>query len=263
MTAPLSPYSGGFLPTPQSPVPSNASTSVSTSSSSLPHPRSRPLRAGSNKEEAARRYVDEKLLQISRRYTKRYQPAEPGDSVKGYENFREVCKDLNEVVDVIWLSGTPRLQIPYLMNVALSLTTYLPDFPPSPPSTFALLHKMDHAFASLLRGEDIGTGDTLPGLEIGSKNGMSRTDMVRCKSLVESTRVLVVEVINKEPEDEVKEDKSPDQDTDMEVDAEGGYGVDDGDEDYEMEVARVYEHTIEQLNLALAIGVDYDVGNGS
>lgn len=107
MTAPPSQFSGGFLPSPQSPAPSTASTSVSaTTSAALPHPRSRPLRAGSSKEEAARRYVDDKLLHVSRRYTKRFQPAEPDDTVVGYASMREVCKDLNDVVDVLWLSGT-------------------------------------------------------------------------------------------------------------------------------------------------------------
>lgn len=154
-----------------------------------------------------------------------------------------------------------RLQIPYLMNVALAVTIYLPDFPPSPPSTFVLLRKVDHVFASLLRGEDIVTGETLPGVEIGSKNGMSRTEMVRCKSLVEATRILIVEVMNKEPEEDVREEKGSDDETDVDTEAESGYGVNDGDEEYEMDVARVYENTIVQLNLALGSGIDYDIGH--
>ena len=64
----------------------------------------------------------------------------------------------------------------------------------------ALLRKLDHAFASLLKGEDSVSGETLPGLENGrhSKGAMSRTDMVRCKSLVEATRVQIVEVMSKD-----------------------------------------------------------------
>jgi len=94
---------GGFLPDAlPSPVPSNSSTPRS----SLPQPRSQPLRAGSTKEETARRYVEGRLMYISRRYTKKFQPPEPGEEVIGYRSIREVCKDLGEVVDVLWFSGT-------------------------------------------------------------------------------------------------------------------------------------------------------------
>lgn len=96
---------GGFLPDAlPSPAPSNASWSSSTSN--LPHPRSHPLRAGSAKEEAARRYVESRLLHISRRYTKKFQPHDATENVHGYETMTEAAKDLGEVVDVLWLSGT-------------------------------------------------------------------------------------------------------------------------------------------------------------
>jgi hypothetical protein len=96
---------GGFLPQSlPSPAPSNASQS--STASNLPHPRSHPLRAGSAKEEAARRYVERRLLHISRRYTKKFQPPEQGEEVHGYESMTEAAKDLGEVIDVLWLSGT-------------------------------------------------------------------------------------------------------------------------------------------------------------
>jgi hypothetical protein len=94
---------GGFLPDAlPSPVPSNNSVLPS----SLPHPRSQPLRAGSSKEETTRRYVEGRLLHVSRRYTKKFQPPEPGDEVTGYQNICDACKDLGDVVDVLWLSAT-------------------------------------------------------------------------------------------------------------------------------------------------------------
>ena len=96
---------GGFLPqTLPSPSPSN--TSQTSTASNLPHPRSHPLRPGSAKEDAARRYVETRLLHISRRYTKKFQPAQDGETVHGYGSMTEVAKDLSEVVDVLWLSGT-------------------------------------------------------------------------------------------------------------------------------------------------------------
>ncbi len=98
---------GGFLP-PSLPSPAPSNISNSSTRSSLPHPRSHPLRAGSAKEDAARRYVEGRLLHVSRRYTKKFQPIEESeaDDVKGYESMGQVTKDLGEIVDVVWLSGT-------------------------------------------------------------------------------------------------------------------------------------------------------------
>jgi hypothetical protein len=73
--------------------------------------------------------------------------------------------------------GIASLQIPYLLNIAGSVNTYLPAFPPSPKATFGLLRKMDHAFSSLLKGEDNDTGEILPGFEGGMRGGMSKTDV--------------------------------------------------------------------------------------
>jgi hypothetical protein len=129
------------------------------------------------------------------------------------------------------------------MNIALSVTTYLPAFPPSPKASFTLLRKLDHAFASLLKGEDSITGEILPGFSGGKKAGMSKTDMVRCKSLVEATRVSIVDIMSQDPE--------PDQgieESDMETEGEDSSAWDSMEDDkYQMDVARVYEQTITQL----------------
>lgn len=96
---------GGFLhPSLPSPSPSNFSSS--STASNLPHPRANPLRPGSAKEDAARRYVEARLLNVSRRYAKKFQPMEEGDDVTGYVSMSEVAKDLGDIVDVVWLSGT-------------------------------------------------------------------------------------------------------------------------------------------------------------
>ena len=149
--------------------------------------------------------------------------------------------------------------------MALSVTSYLPAFPPAPVSTFSILRKLDHAFASLLKGEDILTGELLPGFETGKRAGMSKTDMVRCKSLVEATRVLIVEVMSKEPEMESEAGEETGTETGAETDA---MSVDvhsawDGVEDkHDMDVARVYEGTIIQLNELLGNGTGCDAGVG-
>jgi hypothetical protein len=53
-----------------------------------------------------RRYVEDKLLHTSRRYVKKFGDPDVGDSVVGYKSFSEVCRDLDGVVNVLWLSGT-------------------------------------------------------------------------------------------------------------------------------------------------------------
>jgi hypothetical protein len=133
-----------------------------------------------------------------------------------------------------------------LLNIAGAVNTYLPAFPPSPKSIFGLLRKLDHAFSSLLKGEDSDTGEILPGFERGMRAGMSKTDMVRCKSLVEATRVLIVDVMNKEPElDEDMEESG------LETDFDEDTGMDAEGQKFEMDTAKVYEQTIVQLEQCL------------
>lgn len=104
---------GGFL---LDALPSPVSINSTASQANLPQPRPHPLRAGSAKEETARRYVEGRLMHVSRLYTKKFQPAEPGDEVIGYTHIRDVCRDLSEIVDVLWLSGT-REPFPDLLGV--------------------------------------------------------------------------------------------------------------------------------------------------
>ena len=113
------PGPGGFLqPTLPSP-PASTATSASPAPPVLPRPRANPLKPGSPKESSFIDYVDNKLLGISRRYEKRYNAdfedeATSGIEGRGYENFGETAKDLEAVIDVVWVSGTRmKPQIPY------------------------------------------------------------------------------------------------------------------------------------------------------
>lgn len=108
MTSNFSPGPGGFIPPGGLPSPAPSSSST-RSVSGLPHPRAKSLRPGSSKEDMVRRYVEERLLEISRRYVKKFGNPEPGDTVVGYKTFGEVCRDLDGVVNVLWLSGTREL----------------------------------------------------------------------------------------------------------------------------------------------------------
>lgn len=122
---------GGFLP-PTLPSPAPSTPRPSTPSL-LPKPRTHPLRAGSAKEATVINHIDTTLLRISRRHAKKfssayYKPDDESNSnanyspesfsargygkgeeegeVQGYESFKEVARDLEGLVDVLWVSGT-------------------------------------------------------------------------------------------------------------------------------------------------------------
>jgi hypothetical protein len=115
---------------------------------------------------------------------------------------------------------------------------YLTGFAPSPRATFRLLGKLDLAFASLLQGRHVETGEPLPGFEKG--RGVSITERVRMKSIVDQTRVCVVEVMgNSEMDEDEDEDKLDiENEVDMEFDA-------------AHEIGQVYDKTISELGDAL------------
>ncbi|KAK4234898.1 hypothetical protein C8A03DRAFT_18275 [Achaetomium macrosporum] len=239
---------GGFT-VPSMPSPAPSSTSTIKSVSGLPHPRSHALRPGSAKEDQVRHFVSDRVNHITRRFLKRTGKAPPGSEVEGYNSMRDLCKDLEGVINIVWLSGTPNLQIPLLLHIAGEFNTWLAGgLPPSPAATFAILHKLDHCFASLLSGEDIETHEPLPGFDGGRRAGMSKTDMVRCRSVVEEARVLIVEVMSRgREEDGVEEDEGSDEDGD----GSDATFLEEDEEKLFMDVARVYENTLVKLGETL------------
>jgi len=225
---------------------------------------------------AFRNYVDKHIAQVQRKYAMKFSGEDDdaddmGGGIAGlglpavrhgrhahgaevgYESFREVARDIEKVVEVVWVSGTPGLQTPYLLTLALLVVSYLPSFLAAPRTMFRLLDKLDTAFASLLTGKDLETGDALPGFAY--RRGLSGTEKVRIKSLVERTRVTVVEVMNK---GEYEEDHEEDGETEDEDDN-GMADIDyDASTDYAMEVAKVYDKTLVELGDTLdgaAIGL--------
>lgn len=198
---------GGFLPEAGLPSPAPSPSSTRSVTGFL-HPRRRPLPPGSSKEDMVQRYVEELLLTTSRRYDKKFGNPDPEDTVVGFSNFSEVCRKLDGLVNVLWRSGTPSLQVPFLLRIASDFIQYVRSFPPAPRATFALLGKLDHCFASLLCGEDIDSKEPLPGFENGLRAGMTVTDMVRCRSLVEQTRLLMVEMFSGAVDDETGTDET-------------------------------------------------------
>jgi hypothetical protein len=278
----MSDLAGGFVPL--SPAPSSVASS--NTPNSLPQPRRTPLKPGGTKESRLIRHVDQQLLHIQRRFAKRdpslghggvremdeegrmieqlndpatekrLQQSEEWNDVQGYSGFGEAAKDVDELIAVIWISGTPALQVPYLINLALLVNTMIPAFPLAPRQLFRLLGKLDHAFASLIVGRDVATDEILPGFNTG--RGVSGTEKVRIKSLVERTRVGVVEVLNRGEFDE-DDENTPEPSTD-DVDMDGDLVLDeddgpedinvddiDDDEDWHMQTSRVYDKTMVEL----------------
>lgn len=110
---------------------------------------------------------------------------------------------------------------------------------------FALLSTLDHAFASLLQQRDIDTGHALPGFGTGMR--VNDTDKVRIRSLVQRTRVAVMNVMSK-GEIEEEDTSTLEQEDDELV-------LDDTDDantsDWTMQTARVYDQTLVELGESL------------
>lgn len=116
--------------------------------------------------------------------------------------------------------------------------------------------KLDLAFASLLQGRDVETGEGLPGF--GSR-GVSGTEKVRMKSIVDRTRICVVEVFSQggidddEPDIdmvETEEEDDPDDfnmttETDEEESQQTPRREPQGD--WDMHIAKVYDRTVVEL----------------
>lgn len=247
---------GGFIPPIMlSPPPSSVAGSTNAASI-LPQPRKHPLKLGSPKETAFINHIDQSLSDIQRRYAKRHTVADDDEPsvTRGYSSFKEVGRDIERLVDLVWVSGTPSLQIQYILSLAVLTSTCLESFPPNPSRLFRLLTKLDTAFASLIQGKEVDTGEDLPGFDSGKS--VSPTEKVRIKSLVERTRVVVVQVMNK-GEFEIHESGDG---TEEQSDDNERFDVDDY-RDVDMDVASVYNRTIVELGDTLtgsAIGIpDY------
>ncbi|GAB7344259.1 hypothetical protein MBLNU457_2136t1 [Dothideomycetes sp. NU457] len=270
---------GGFIP--YSPPPSSLASS--NASQALPHPRSTPLKPGGTKESSFIRHVDHQILHIQRRFAKRTAPtdgyvqetdedgrtieeiddpttksqlekSEEWHDVRGYNTFAEATRDIEELIGVIWISGTPSLQVPYLISLALLTNTMITAFPAAPRHMFRLLGKLDHAFASLLQQRDIETGEPLPGFSMGKR--VSTTEKVRIKSLIERARISATTAMSKGDFEEDEEPAASEEALDGELILES---ADEGDdEDWNMQIARVYDKTLVEIGDSMdgpAIGI--------
>ncbi|KAH7394590.1 hypothetical protein BKA66DRAFT_410704 [Pyrenochaeta sp. MPI-SDFR-AT-0127] len=247
------------------PTPPASSAATSQHPSPLPQPRKHALKPGGPKESELIRYLDHGVNKVQKlvdnRVTSRHVQRVAGKE-EGYSAFWEVASDLDGLIDVVWVSGSPNLQIPYLLNLAVLTAEFLPLFSTSTRSTqatFRLLSKLDYAFSSLLTGSDTASGETLPGFEHGRI--VSTTDKVRLKGIVDRTRLTVVRVTSEESV--VGDDGGIDEPMDIDTELDAGSGerqgtvifegfedndVDEEDNDWEeRNIGSVYERTIGEL----------------
>ncbi len=210
-------------------------------------------------------YVDSKLFEISGKFERRWAAATLG----GYTSFEPIARNLSAVIDVIWVSGTPALQIPLLLTIALSVPQYFSALPFAPRALFPLLRKLDLAFASLVRETNVETGERLPGFDMGaSRNFFTVTQKVRLRGLVEETRLAVTKLAAKErvnggEMEEIEDDEdgmvteAETEDENVLSETESHFGVSDADEDvrgfgdWDVEISRVYEKTLVDLQTGL------------
>ncbi|KAF3934143.1 hypothetical protein ABW20_dc0101363 [Dactylellina cionopaga] len=241
---------GGFIPPGTylpSPAPSNYSSTAARSSGLLPNQRSAPLKSGSKRESAFINYVDNALLEISRKFTKKFPTEE--------EN--------------------------YLLQIASSLLQYLPPFPPRPTPTFRLFNKLDLAFHTLLSDYKMSGTEKV---RLNSTVKLSRAMVIR---LMEGQDFPIEENDgkNRPSGQEVTDDEGEDPDSDLDLDikseddSEDDMEIDESsegeasrlqrkygrptkkeldrteriveeekeDEEWEIEVARVYSRVLEDI----------------
>lgn len=224
-----------------SPTPSN--TSWSNRTSSLPVPRSHRLQPGSHKEIALINYLDRHILKITRRYAKKSgDEGIQNDDTPGYNTYDEFIADADPLVDVAWISGTPSLQIPYLLQFAGFACAYLQAFPFS-TSVFPFLAKIDQAFATLLQpaqNENISR----------SHPQVSVTEKVRIKSLIEHTRVEAVNAAASSGHDARLQDIT-DTETEDDYDEDEAQFDDEESLSIPLAISRIYKRTLEILGDAL------------
>lgn len=249
-------YTDDILTPPESSFAPSVQTAPSVHRAApLPRPRKHPLPSGGQKEASLIFYLDRALENVGKRATNRHvKELLPGE-VAGYKSFAEVANDLDPLIDVVWVSSTPTLQLPYLISITVAAINCIPMFPPLPRTTLTFLSKLDTTLAALLSGSDPDTNEPLPGFN--STRGISTTDKVRVKGIVERARSTVTKhLVGEEGEEAPEVNRKADRASNNEdgfVKFEGFENSDDSDDEEEAhkkderDVAYVFEKTVMEL----------------
>ncbi|KAL5604262.1 hypothetical protein BROUX41_002240 [Berkeleyomyces rouxiae] len=182
----------------------------------LPRQRHQPLREGFQQASFARRFVDACLMNIQQRNLRQLTDLLGGTTAAAegekaaYKSFAEVCEDADRIVNFLWYTGSPFLQIPYLFDLIVEFTELAETMGPAPIPTLIVLRKLDHVFASLTCQKNIATGEVVVGTDSYS---MTQTDIVRLQAIISEVRSKMWEKLNKaEPAEGISADEEDDDD---------------------------------------------------
>ncbi|KAJ5558080.1 hypothetical protein N7535_009570 [Penicillium sp. DV-2018c] len=204
---------------------------------SLPPQRTQPIPPDSMEETQLRGQISAGIERVTYRKMKSDMGMDaPGTPAaeRRYESFKELAADVEGVVDMLWASATPAIQIEALITLAGLTQTSLPAFPFEAQPTLSILHKLDSVFAALCTGTHPVDGLVLPGATPGQSLA-TKTQKVRIRSLAERTRYEVFSCLGRASE---KAQVNRDGVWEDEDDADEG---DEVDEPWMLEATRVYE----------------------
>lgn len=221
-----------------SPAPSDVSA-VHRLSDSLPTPRSHPLLPGSQKETSLINFIDTRILNITRRYAKSFAASQSESGYQaGYTSFNQVIADIDAVLDVVWISATPSIQIPYLLALAGHFRGYMHSFR-FVTTSFPIARKFDMAFSGLLSASPDGSTVS---------HVINTTEKVRIRSLAQETRFEMVDVASKSGYS-VRQDDLEDDEDETETDATDASDNEEraGNQSIGLSLGKVYEKTLEIL----------------
>ena len=96
------------------PTPPASSVAPSIHGPPLPRPRKHPLPPGGAKESSLIFYLENALTNISKRVQNRHVNELLRGELKGYPTFVEYAKDIDGLVDVIWVTNSRTFTTPHL-----------------------------------------------------------------------------------------------------------------------------------------------------
>lgn len=194
----------------------------------LPPQKPSPI-PGSEEETQLRGRISTGIERVTYRQMKSEMGMDAPDthiSHRRYENFKEFATDVDALVDLLWSSASPSIQVESLISLAGITEMALPTHPFDGPAALTLLHKFDEVFVALCTGIDPVTGESL--VEGQDRRPLvTQTQKVRIRSLAETTRYKVFSVLPGEDE---------------EGDGDGEEG--EGEQAWVLEATRVYDRTL-------------------
>ncbi|KAJ5707976.1 hypothetical protein N7488_007777 [Penicillium malachiteum] len=218
----------------------------------LPAQRSAPFPSGSYEENQVRGQLNAGLERIDLRLMKTRLGIDihTSPTETRYLEFEDLSADVDRLVNILWVSATPSIQIEGLLALAGITEQALSMFDFDPEPILTILHKFDVIFVALCTGKHPFTQEPLPGVVEGQSLA-TQTQQVRMRSLAEATRFKVFQVASFSSSDdsiEVEEERN---------EGEHGYEREYEDED-EDENEDAYEDGDDSPSLMMALTYIYE-----